>query len=85
MPIPVVHIHEEDFVWRPAFLEEEDTVEEATQKLAQTFIGIRVQPKAGKELRITNVGKGGEVLNPKKKVRECIEPLSILRMIWWPR
>jgi len=87
--IPVVHIHEEDFVWRPGLIDEDDTVEEATKKLAETFIGIRVKEKPGKELRITLVdgwpAKEEKLLDPNKKVKEVIEPLSVLRLIWWPR
>ncbi len=84
-PIPMHHIHEEDFVWRPAILDDEDTVAEATAKLAETFIGRRVRPRPDRELRMVHVEKGSQVLEPQAKVRDVIEPLSLVKLIWWPR
>ncbi len=83
-PIPVYHNHEEDFVWRPGILDDEDTVAQATEKLAQTFIGIRVKPRPGKQLRMVHMERGAEMLDPGLKVKECIEPLSIIKLVWGP-
>lgn len=82
--VPVYFAHEEDFTWIPGMVDNEDTVEQAAQKLAQHVIGLRVEPRS-RSLGIAlmeDSASQARVLAPELQVKQAIAPLSLLKLMW---